>query len=304
MKKALSFLLVFLILLTSGCADKPSEDTEATDPTQESSWEADNFLAKGQTATETVGELTANTDHEIVIESAADSLFDGVQPLSTAKWSIVSAPEGTAALQRALNAYNDQISGEIRASMKEIADYAKEDLAGGAHLVDPYEIVETTSVCRNDSEVVCFKRDTYSYSGGAHGMETVQGDCFDSKTGERLALADVLVNPGELAENMIELLEPRAEEKELYEGWQDVIRKEIAGEDGMSIDWTLDETGISFFFQPYDLAPYAAGVITFTLGYEGHEDIFVPRFIVAQENKRPTDPEDIRSDLRRTADGT
>ena len=105
----------------------------------------------------------------------------------------------------------------------------------------------------------------YSFRGGAHGIQTVSQLVFDKKTGELLAEA-VLFAPGyeaPVAKLMQEAVraEMEADDPELLP----LVEMEFVVPNG---NFSVGESGIQWMFQPYEVGPYALGIITATVSWE------------------------------------
>ena len=121
-----------------------------------------------------------------------------------------------------------------------------------------------------DGRYVSFCQQEYDYQGGAHGMPLWIGLTFDLETGERLSLPDVIANSEEelnsiVTEYFAEYINGNPEE--FWEDALDIVRDEICFES----DFYLTEDGIKFYFHPYALSSYAAGLPEVTIPYDEFE---------------------------------
>ena len=123
----------------------------------------------------------------------------------------------------------------------------------------PYE--DDTTVYRSDEKVVSYLSNRYLYLGGAHGGTSVKGCNFDTDSGKRLAISDVVRDPDGMCDAVKEKLAPRADE--LFEEWEDTVYRDIhegEAENG-AFAWVLNKDSIEFVFGDYEIAPFAAGHI-------------------------------------------
>lgn len=99
------------------------------------------------------------------------------------------------------------------------------------------------------------------YAGGAHGISTFEDYVFDLKSKKRIGLKDILVN-GKMNALKDELWKQ-------YEYWcqEKDIEPYISKEDfKVSENFYINQSGgITFNFQLYELAPYAAGPVSLEL---------------------------------------
>ncbi len=105
------------------------------------------------------------------------------------------------------------------------------------------------------------------YEGGAHGMNLLNIMNFDNKSGQRIALSDVLVPGYEqrlntmLLDKLMEVTQTKSIE-ELHEmGF--LYEMEMFPAD----NFELTSDSISFLYNQYEIAPYALGRIELTIPY-------------------------------------
>ena len=96
----------------------------------------------------------------------------------------------------------------------------------------------------------------YSYTGGAHGMNTETCLVFSLETGDRLGLEDIFREdsmsalPGLLMKHVSEAFEDPSDSGYL-------LVTDIPATENFSIS----DSGITFIYNPYEIAAYAAGTI-------------------------------------------
>jgi len=99
----------------------------------------------------------------------------------------------------------------------------------------------------------------YSFRGGAHGIQTVSQLVFDKKTGN-LVTENQLFREG-FAEPVAELMrkavkaEFEAEDPELLQ----LVEMDFVVPNG---NFSIGNNGIQWIFQPYEVGPYALGIVT------------------------------------------
>ena len=105
----------------------------------------------------------------------------------------------------------------------------------------------------------------YSFRGGAHGIQTLSQIVFDAKTGEQVHEADLFA-PGyeEPVAQLLRLAVKSAMEQEDPELMQLVNLEEVIPNGNFS----LHEDGVEWLFQPYEVGPYALGIVSATLTWE------------------------------------
>lgn len=105
------------------------------------------------------------------------------------------------------------------------------------------------------------------YEGGVHGISQRLLMNFDNKTGRQLTLADVF-SPG-YEHRLNELLEEKLIEKT---GTKDINELREQGylyqtEMFATENFALGEDGITFIYNPYEIAPYDKGLTELTIDY-------------------------------------
>lgn len=119
-----------------------------------------------------------------------------------------------------------------------------------------------------DDHYVCVRADGYEYTGGAHGTPFRQYFVFDRETGARLSLSDVVENPVEELQAKVGAAFRELAEKTnfAFESPEDL---EHTVADGISYEspFYLSETGVVFYYAPYEIASYAEGFPEVTIPY-------------------------------------
>jgi hypothetical protein len=131
-------------------------------------------------------------------------------------------------------------------------------------LTEPYHTYELVSRFYQyyvSEDVLSFYVDYYSYTGGAHGMTERLAYNFDLKTGKDLALSDFFA-PGS---GYIEMINEKIQ-AEIDRNPNDYFTGEL-GFKGISEDqgFYLENGNLVVFFLQYEIAPYAAGIRTFSI---------------------------------------
>ena len=153
---------------------------------------------------------------------------------------------------------------------------AREDLAarreyGGEVLFGGYSLERSIAVTRCDDRVLSLSFSDYTYTGGAHGYVLTTGLSFDLATGGTISLRDLAEDGAAFRDLCSDMLweRSRSGENTVYAlgGYYDDYEQYLPGllREG---NWYFDDEGLTVLANPYELAPYAAGLITITLPYE------------------------------------
>ena len=138
-----------------------------------------------------------------------------------------------------------------------------------------YEVTETVAVRRADSRVFSLVFDGFFYTGGVHGQPYTAGAVFDTQTGKKLQLSDVVTDPAQLPGLVREQLEKYWDTSLFYE---DLDLNTFFRENLDAVAWTLDYHGVTLYFNPYEIAPYASGTQHVTLSFAAHPELFLQKY--------------------------
>ena len=122
-----------------------------------------------------------------------------------------------------------------------------------------WDLTGLFELSRPSEDVVSVTFSVYSYTGGAHGNLEITCLNYDLRTGRRLDLADLFKDP----EKALQLMSAWSQ-KELARSLgedtdEDMIRDGVAPDLRNFANLTLTPQGLRIEFQPYQVAPWAAG---------------------------------------------
>ena len=109
----------------------------------------------------------------------------------------------------------------------------------------------------SSKEIVSFRIESHSYSGGAHGMTHTRVGSI--KSGRILKLSD-------LPRNIEPLWQKAVAERFKKSSFEEYLKSKPTFEPRMTENFYLDRNGVHFIYDPYEIDCYAAGIV----------DIFVP----------------------------
>ncbi len=133
-------------------------------------------------------------------------------------------------------------------------------------------------VQRADNHIISMRHNWSSNTGAAHPMTVVSGYNFSTETGAMLSLADVVTDTAQIKEMVKKELSEQYIDY-LFEGWESLYAE-------MEIDrrnWTMDYDGLTFYFSPYELSVYAAGVLTIDIDFAEAPELFRKIYMTAPE---------------------
>ena len=144
-----------------------------------------------------------------------------------------------------------------------------------------FEAREEAMIRRADSNVLSVLYHGTAYEGGAHGYYYYFGENYDSETGALLKLEDVVTDLDAIPALVQEQLDIFWEPAYFYE---DLDLNQYFKENQDNIAWALDYHGITFFFNPYEIAPYASGIQVVTVSFDDHPELFVEDYTRVPES--------------------
>ncbi|HZK21906.1 MAG TPA: DUF3298 and DUF4163 domain-containing protein [Oscillospiraceae bacterium] len=147
---------------------------------------------------------------------------------------------------------------------KEEYDYAMEN----NFPFRPFEAVLNYTVTYNACNLLSMYRDSYEYTGGAHGSTLRQSNTFDITRGNCLSLSDFFYGNPCHHEYIIKQIIKQADKNMsenpyiYFENYKELIRENFNPK-----SFYLTNDGIVIYFQQYEIAPYSTGIVEFTVNF-------------------------------------
>lgn len=308
MKKTLKIIvsLVLILGLLVACNENEgstSESPSTTNQKQNVVMETEKKVKKNEEVEETEEEKELEeTEEEIPVEKD-DSEITLLHPMVSDIKSFGNNGDRLLASSRyglvGLNVEEEKLYPKLKAALKEENELVAENW--NESFVDLIDIGEEffsneengiydrlydelkVDVVRADSVVFSIHHYFTYFSGGAHGFYTHSGENFDAETGEKLLVSDVITDMDRLGDIIEDKLVNDPEGQWIE---QDVYRQHFKDlkQNEAYFAWLIDYEGVSFFFNPNDIAAYAAGMYTVYLPFEEYPDLFVEKYTKAAEN--------------------
>ncbi|MCR5758389.1 MAG: DUF3298 and DUF4163 domain-containing protein [Selenomonas sp.] len=125
-------------------------------------------------------------------------------------------------------------------------------------------------VCRADTLVFSFLQKNYTNGSGAHGLYDWQGVNYNTLTGTKISLSSVITDENALVEAICQRLRQGYPQSQ-FDNLEETIKACIAED---KLNWSLDPRGVTFYFNPYEIASYAEGLLTATILFAERPDLF------------------------------
>lgn len=122
--------------------------------------------------------------------------------------------------------------------------------------------IEQMPILSREGRVVCFETSYYVFMGGAHGYESLIYDCYDVATGSLYDFAYLLED--EWGDAMRALIYNKVR----YDYGEAVFPSITPEKIHIPESVLITESGLMLVYQPYDIAPYAEGILSVELSDE------------------------------------
>lgn len=181
-------------------------------------------------------------------------------------------------LANAFEAMNAEAQTQAELQLLDL-DAAATEMSGEEY--DPRYLVAESTYCvqRADENLVSIVEYNYVYSGGVHPNHGWHGRNYDPKTGAEVSIADFLTDTEGLKEILVEKLTTEYSDVAL-----DTLSQTLSYYAPEDFTWTADYQGMTFWFSPYDIAPYAAGTLTAKLWFDEYPELFHEKYTIAPES--------------------
>ncbi len=292
MKKKLKYVLLLGALCLAACATEPEVpmNNPTATPTQEATKEPEATSAPEVTSEPEVTKEPEVTDVprietvpvRILLESKEIVEWEDGRQLYSVIWQnpLIGGEDmakypAISTVFRSLRTLQDKESETIAANLSGVA----EDLKQYAHEMD-VSCYDSTKyyVQRADNHIISMRCDLSTDMGSIHPMHAVSGYNFSTETGALLTLSDVVTDTWQITEMVKKELSEKYADC-LFEEWETLF-DEIETD---ALVWTLDYEGLTFYFSPYELSYYAAGVLTADIDFAMEPALFRRTYMVAPE---------------------
>lgn len=134
---------------------------------------------------------------------------------------------------------------------------------------------------RIDQSVLSLFGTNASYSGGFHADQYCDCVNYDLITGDILTLGSILTHSDALqplCDLVISQLDTMIDKYYLMDDYPRITRQRFNSEASYDEDWYFTQTGLCFYFEPYEIAPYSSGIIHVEIPYESLTGIISDAF--------------------------
>ncbi|NLT57597.1 MAG: DUF3298 and DUF4163 domain-containing protein [Clostridiales bacterium] len=131
-----------------------------------------------------------------------------------------------------------------------------------------YDAVLNYEITYNQHCHLSLYRDQYEFTGGAHGNTVRRSDTWSLESGQRLPLSSFFSAGQDYRALLIDQITQQADERIqqdpgiFFENYRALIVEYFNEE-----QYYLTPSGIALYYQHYEIAPYATGIVVFTVPY-------------------------------------
>lgn len=283
MKPYIAFFLIFSMLLSLAACDlplKPAEDS-TTSPTEAfTPPESTNSTTEPEPVLPQTPLITVSLP--VITESSTTD--DGTVLFNYTFQNISLVTPDADVADLVIIDFLNRIDA-TRASAESIHSMALSAYRGQTTWT-PYLCMISYTPKRIDSGVLSMFGTQASYYGSPHPETVYSALNYDLVTGTALTLGDIL-SEGDfidiLLQFTLEALEEQKERSYLYSGYEQTVASLFSGS-SLQNSWFFSPEGLCFYFVPYEIAPYASGVITAEIPYEKLPGILKDAFFPSERD--------------------
>lgn len=187
--------------------------------------------------------------------------------------------------KEALNAYLEKYINDY----KELSDQYYEDISNLEGDNQPswywYQLNKSNKILFEDESILSYSVQHYYYEGGAHGSLNAMYYTIDLNNLTTIT-EESIFKPNfhqllteRIVENLMKKYEVTNPEDLLNQGFFDI--NDIAPNNNF---W-IDNVGVHYIFNQYEIAPYSMGLIEVTVPYEEIQSIIIPESIAGKHIK-------------------
>lgn len=139
-----------------------------------------------------------------------------------------------------------------------------------------------SQIRRADSVAFSYLSDTYTDTPHIENFRSFYGTSFDSQTGKELLVTDVVKDMKALPDILKKEITSHMWTGEFND--ENAIRDYLESTLPSDISWVLDYNGVTFFFYPGSIANENYGIITATVAFAEHPEIFEKKYMASPES--------------------
>lgn len=160
----------------------------------------------------------------------------------------------------------------IATAVQDVKDFIE---TSGDYAIYPYYDETYQDIMRSDERVVSLSYYNEMYMGGAHGMYGWSGGNYDPVLGEKITISDVILDIDSfntvLKSKLLEY-DGSLEDATIDTNLESYKTRLENGEG--DYNWSIDYSGITVYFNPYEMGSFAQGAQRIRIKYEEYPELF------------------------------
>lgn len=276
MKRILVLLLTLTLILTAGCSASAPRDSapvstpsvnvsqspELPSPSEEPDVSVDLPSATDDDAPEKIS-VSVETSGETYYAADGETILFNTEfhyPIVT----ILGREDVSAKINSAVRTGSYLTEEQTEEYISWAAEERELEVEAGSDFWMNFFLYTSVEAQRIDSSIISLVTTSSSYFGGVHPNSASFTQNFDTVTGEEVFLADLSSDENALREFLLNYLDSLIKEDDywFYEDYIDYLPMAIADN-----FWHFSNEGLVIICDTYLIAPYAAGIIRFTVPY-------------------------------------
>lgn len=215
----------------------------------------------------------------LVLWNEYDSKYDDEQLVAYSSTPQVAlAKEGTAKYPKLAEALQQANRDAMAVRRGFLAHLIETGEGGRPEEMDfgPLFVKSEINLVRTDEVILSYYEDYSDYTGGAHGYYSNLGVNYRTADGKRLELGDVVTD----LEKFKKILAAATTEK-----YADRIMFDVKEhldtcftETDANLSWVVGYDGLTVYYNPYEIASFADGILDVTIPFAGNEGLFASEY--------------------------
>lgn len=225
-----------------------------------------------ETAAPQVSSPTLSIERKVHTETVRDEKDGTVLLTLKMTYPQIKNPENNAGISKINEYYGkqyDEFRNRVMLDGLRMARGDKEAARNSGFEFRPHAYERDMEMDYNANNLLSVVNLQYENTGGAHPNSCWLSDTFDVTTGKKLSLADIL--GGSREEALEKVYQTVLEQIKKTEGTEEFVYQDNYPENVRNSfsenDFVLTSNSLMVYYQPYAIAPYAAGIPKFELPY-------------------------------------
>ena len=261
-----------LIFALAGCTQQPAVTTPTTIPTTQETTLETTLATTTATATEYVDDSVAYHAPMSAISmpavTAISEAANGTPLLTYTYQGLTLFLQEAAVADQIFLDYQNRLDG-FHATARTLNTSAAGAYTGQDDW-EPYSLQVQYQPIRFDETVLSFFATEVLYDGNSHGNTANFALTYDLLTGKALGIRDILVanySADDLVALIVNGLAQYEADEVLFPDYAQLIADMFSTNRPVE-NWYFAPDGLCFFFNPYEIAPYSAGLIVSKVPYD------------------------------------